>query len=453
MKRKKQKTTVLQRAKTRLRKGLDTASRTAGNALKKGRNALGAFISAANRFISCKYSAAFMAVVILALMLLTYSFTRYHYLFGNFPLHANLMTQFYLIDFNVGFVSRALVGHIISLFTDKVSFAFILRLTLVVVWLSLILQAVIAALAVKKAWLSKSPMLCLLFLLFAVSPHTVIPNIINFGILDTYNLLLAITYIYISDTRAAYILTPIICFTGIILHYAFALAYLTAILSIELYYICKNKNGRKLRTAVFCLTVTGSAALTVYLVFFSKSHIKMSASELYDYMRSKYNSYDYRVWGLFEEYFTYYIYGDFQGVNYSSPAQFVSFLIRYALERINPTSHVIYALSTFPVFGLLAFLWGGMAKRAPKKERLPYYVFMLQPLTLAAAMVLSTDTSRWAGACWFSCFMLLFTALRYEGPALAEAAARATDKPWKKWAAAAVGLLSYACTVYIYASY
>ncbi len=453
MKKKKQKITTSQKAKAFTNKALHTASGAAENALKKGLALSRAVLSAVNRFICCKYSAAPLSVLILALMLLTYSFSRYNYLFGNFPLHANLMTQFYLIDYSVGFVSRALVGHIISLFTNKISFVFILRLTRVVVWLSLILQAVIAAIAIKKAWLSKSPLLCVLFLFFAISPHTVIPNVINFGVLDTYNLLLAILYIYISDTRAAYIMAPVICFTGIILHYEFALAYLTAILSIELYHICAGKTGRKLRTAVFFLTAAGSAALTVYLVFFSKYHTKMDASELYDYMCSKYDAYDLRVWGVFKEYFTYYIYGDFQGIDYSSPAKFVSFLINYAIERINPTSHLFYALSTFPVFGLLGYLWVYICKRKEKGRRLPYLVFLLQPLTLAAAMVVSTDTSRWAGATWFSCFMLLFTVLKSGDPLLPEAAAKLTETKWKKALVSLILLSGYACAVYIYASY
>lgn len=405
----------------------------------------------ADTFIRYRWSAALIAVGMLALMLFTYSIQRYRYLFGNFPFYATRMAQFYLIDYSVGFVSRALVGHIISLFTNRVSFALIVRLTHIAVWISLALQAGLAALAFKKAWLLKSPLLCCLFVLFALSHHTVIPNVINFGVLDVYNLILAAFYIYLSDTRAGKWLAPLVCFTGIVLHYQFILAYLTLILSVELYYVVKTKKGRALRTALFCVTVLGSGALAVYLVLFSKSHVRMDAAELYDHMRSKYT--DLKGFGLFEEYFTYYIYGDYQGVNYSNPADFIKFLINYSLGKLNPASHILYALSTFPVFGLLAFLWGGMAKRAPKRERLPYYVFMLQPLTLAAAMVVSTDTSRWAGACWFSCFMLLYTLLKNEGPLLAATAARATNKTWKKLAAAAVGLLSYACTVYIYASY
>ena len=445
------KQTAAQKASAGLKKGtaraLGLLRSTPGFLREKG----DALYRRADVFIRYKWSAALIALGMLALMLFTYSIQRYQYLFGNFPFYATRMAQFYLIDYSVGFVSRALVGHIISLFTDKVSFALIVRLTHIVLWISLALQAGLAALAFKKAWLQKSPLLCWLIVLFALSHHTVIPNVINFGVLDVYNLILAAVYVYLSDTKAGKWLAPLVCFTGIILHYQFVLAYLTMILSVELYYIVKNKKGRALRTALFCITVLGSGALAVYLVLFSKSHVKMDAAQLYDHMRAKYT--DLKGFGLFEEYFTYYIYGDYQGANYSNPADFVKFLINYSLGKLNPMSHILYALSAFPVFGLLAFLWGGMAKRAPKKERLPYFVFLLQPLTLAAAMVVSTDTSRWAGACWFSCFMLLFTALRNEGPALAETAARATDKTWKKLAAAAVGLLSYACTVYIYASY
>ena len=405
----------------------------------------------ADAFIRYKYSAALIAVVMLGLMLFTYSIQRYQYLFDNFPFYATRMAQFYLIDYNVGFVSRALVGHVISLFTDKVSFALIVRLTHAAIWISLILQAGLAALAFKKAWLRKSPLLCVLFVMFVLSHHTVIPNVINFGVLDVYNLILVCLYIYLSDTKAAYALAPLICFTGIILHYQFVLAYLTLILSIELFYICKNKKGRALRIAVFCFTLLGSGALTVYLVLFSKYNVKMTSAELYDYMCAKYT--DLKGFGLFEEYFTYYIYGDYQGANYSNPADFIKFLVNYSLGYINPLSHILYAASTFPVFGLLGYLWVYICRRKEKGQRLPYLVFLLQPLTLAAAMVVSTDTSRWAGATWFSCFMLLFTVLKSGEPLLPEAAAKLTETKWKKALVSLILLGGYACTVYIYASY
>ena len=403
---------------------------------------------AADAFVRLKRSAALIAVVMLGLMLLTYSNTIYNYLFGNFPYYTTRMIQFYLIDFNVGFVSRALVGHIISLFTDKVSFGLIIRLTQIVVWLSLIAQAVLAALVFKKAWLRKSPLICVLCAAFVLSHLTVMPNVINFGILDTYNLLLAILYIYVSDTKAAYVLTPLICFTGIILHYEFVISYLAVILSIELYYIMKNKKGRKLRAAVLCFTVLGSAALAVYLMFFSKINVKMTADELYRYMRAKYTDFYYT--DLFEDYFNYYIYGDYQGVNYSDPADFVRFLVNYALERINYKSLLLYFINVAPAFGLIEYFWAYIIKRTEKRMRLPYLVFMLQPLVLVAALIVSTDTSRWAGANWFSNFMLLFTVLHNDEPLLTQAAEKATDKRWKKAALAASLLAAYAAGTYIY---
>ncbi|MCH5197816.1 MAG: hypothetical protein J1E34_02815 [Oscillospiraceae bacterium] len=413
-------------------------------ALNAGKTAL----EKADTFIRYKYSALFLAVIMLGLMLFTYSITSYNYLFNNFPMYATRTVQFYLIDYSVGFVSRALIGHIISLFTDKVSFVFFLALTKAVLWISLILQALLAAAAFKKAWLKKSPLLCVLFVFFALSHHTVMPNVMNYGILDTYNLLLAVFYIYISDKKGAFILTPVICFTGIILHYQFVLAYLTMIFSVELYYIVKNKKGRALRAAFFCFTAAGSIALTVYLMFFSKYGVKMSASELYEYMLSKYP--DARATGLFEEYFTYYIYGDYQGVNYSAPADFIKFLVSYAAERIRLKKVLLYSLSTFPVFGIILYFWIYILKRTDKKSRLPYLVFMLQPLMLIISVIASTDTSRWAGASFFSNFMLLFAVLKSDEPLLCDAAKKCVSSAPKKIAVLLILFLSFASTAYIY---
>ncbi len=442
--------------KRTLRQNLRARFGAAGAAARRARERLGKDLPAAaekayraaDSFIRLKWSVPFIAAVMLALMLFSYSFTAYRYLFGRIPYYVNLTVPLYLADYKVGFVSRALVGQILSFFTDKVSLSLVISLTKAALWVSLIVLALLAAAAFKKAWLKKSPLLCVLFVFFAVTHHTVMPNIINFGVLDTYNLMLAVLCVYLSDTKAGRAAAPLLCFTGIILHYQFVVAYLPCILLIELYLLLKKPEGRRLRTVSFFITAAGSAALAVYLMFFSKNGAKMSPAELADYMRAKFT--DYRRVGLFDEYFTYYIYGDFQGANYSAPADFVKFLVNYSLERINVKSLVCYAFSLVPLYGVFWYFWIFLFRRGEKRTRLPYALFMLLPLVFIACVIVSTDTSRWAGASVFSHFALLFTVLRTDEQLLGEAAARAVATRLKKCILALALAVSYCASAYIY---
>ena len=423
--------TASQKLKKRFSETRASLSESGKSAVLSGKSTLKSFEARADSFCLAAYNktAAFMARVwspaavaalFLLLMSATYLFYGHAVMTSEFSLTFPFAIPFYLIDFKVGFVSRALVGHIISLFTDKVSLNLIFAIARCSIASTLILQAVIAAFAFKKAFLCRSPLICLLCCFFVCSSVTVVPYMIYLGFIDPFNLLLAIFYYFISNKKAGYVLTPVICVAGVVLHYQFVLAFLPMIFSVELYYIIKNKKGRALRIVSFIISAASSLAVTVYLMFFSKYHVKMDASELYSYMCGKFT--DYRSWGLFEEYFTYYIYGDYDGANYSNPADFVKYLLGVSFKNMNLNSMLGYAATLVPAYGLLEYFWIYIFRRTEKKKRLAYLVFMLQPLVVIASFIASTDNARWAGASFFSNFALLFTEIRNEEPLLYEAA-------------------------------
>ncbi len=394
---------------------------------KPDTNAIGFFtaaLNAANKrllsFFKCKYSAVPTTALFVLLMAITYALFGHHILTKTFAIAFPFSFPFYLIDYRAGFISRALIGQIISFFTDSVSVYQILMIARGVIIVSLVLQAGVAACAFKKAYINKSPLICLLCVCFVISPVTVASYSIYLGYLDPFNLILTILYFYISDKKISYFLTPVICFTGILLHYQFVFAFLPAILSVHLYYVLKDKNRRGLKAVSFFVCVAVSAASAVYLILFSKSHIKLSAAELYANMCEKFS--DYHTWGLFEEYFTFYIYGDFNGQNYSNPVEFIGFLLNYAFDRLNTKSLCGYAATLVPVYAVIEYLYIYMFRRSEKEKRFTLFVFMLQPFVAAVTMVISTDQSRWAAASFFSNFALLFTLVKNKEPLLYEAA-------------------------------
>ncbi len=379
------------------------------------------------RFLRCKWSCAVLTALFLLLMYATYLLFGHAYLTKTFPLSFAFAIPFYLIDFRVGFLSRVLVGQIVALFTDKVSLSLIFAVSRTAVILSLALQAALAAAVFRKAFLKGNRILAALCVFVAASPITVVPMMLYLGFLDVYNLLLAIVYVYISDTRAAPFLTPLICVTGVIIHYHFALAFLPVILTLELYRIIKQKDGRALRTVSLCMTVILTGAAAVYLVFFSAKHIRIDADTLLAAMQEKFT--DYKTWGLYDDYFLFNIYGDYNGMNYSAPADTVSFLFRYALDRLNRNMILHYLAALLPFFAAAEYFWICAMKKSGKGMRFAYFLFMLQPLVFAVSAIVSTDTGRWACAALFSHFALLTAAEKHDGEIMAEAARRLQKLP------------------------
>ena len=432
---KKKKKTVPLTAGQKLQKGLsavgektDAAVKTAagGAAAALDRAGLAAY-NKINTLLRLRWSMLPLTALFLLLIYITYLLFGHRYLSSDFPLTFPMGLLFYLVDFSAGFISRALVGHILSLFTDTLSVMQILAIARWAVFAVWVAESALAAAAFRKAWLKGSPLICLLCVFFVLSPITADAFPLFLGFLDPFNVLLAVFYLYISDTRAAPLLTPLICVTGVVLHYQFILSLLPMIMSVELYYVCRFKKGRAARLVSFFVSLAACAGVGVYLVFFSKYNLTMDADAFYEHMCSRFS--DYSRWGLFKDYFTFYLYGDYEGVNYSNPADFVRFLLNHSLTRMEPGRLLCYAAATVPFWAVLEALWISAFRRSEKAQKLPWLIFMLQPLVFVVGVIASTDTARWAGNAWFANFALLCVALRHDGELLYPAAQRLKKKP------------------------
>ncbi len=432
---KKKKKTVPQSGAQKLKKRVNAAAQRVISAGKRLRAREETVLGSAGAAVCEKLSAVLrrawsllpLTAIFGLLIYMTYLLFGHRYLSRTFPLTFPMGLLFYLTDFSAGFISRALVGQVIALFTETLSVTQILAIArgaIVAVWIA---EAALAAATFRKAWLKGSPLICLLCVFFVFSPITADAFPLFLGFLDPFNVLLAVLYLYISDTKAAPLLTPFICVTGVILHYQFILSLLPMILSVELYYVCRFRKGRAARVVSLVTSIAASAAVGVYLIFFSKYNLTMDADAFYNHMCSRFS--DYRSWGLFKDYFTFYIYGDYEGVNYSAPMDFVRFLLNHSLTRLEPGRLACYAAATVPLWAVLEYLWICAFRKSEKEKKLPWLVFMLQPLVFAAGVIASTDTARWAGNVWFADFALLAVALRHDGDLLYPAADRLKKKP------------------------
>ena len=430
------KQTPVQKLKTALSHGAQTARSSAGTARSRLIAAGGRTYTAMQSFIALRWSAAPLAVLMFALTMLVYAVNGRMYLTSSVFLYFPSTVTYHLFDYSVGFISRALVGEIITWFTDTVSLELVLRISRATVFTLFVLQSAVAALVFKKAFLKKNYVICAAAVAFVSSPITVLSFVYNLGLLDQYNLVLTVLFLYISDTKAALVLTPVICVLGLLVHHEFAYALMPAVFLILLYYICTEKRLRRARIACLAFSACVAGALTAYFVFFEKNHLTMTEPELNAYLAGKFKEYD--TFGIYTDYYTFYFFGKDGGGTYGGLFDKIKRLIDLTLSNTNKTAMIRIIAVLSPFYALLAYFWICALRRAKKIQKLPYLGFLLLPLTLAATWLISDDLLRFADESFVENFMLLAAVVKKDDPYVNGAVRslqKHIDRPWKRAAA------------------
>ena len=213
----------------------------------------------------------------------------HHYsnvLFGDIIVDDTLATV-YLIDYKtVGFVSRALIGSIISAFTQKVPNHLIVIIVKAATFVFLLLQSAVAAQATEKIIKLKKYGCLIIVILYLFNPH------INywifdsswFGIFDVFNYILFLLFYFCisAKNRALKIFCPLICLAAICVHYQFCVVLLPAAIAMMFYYVfesvpqgasLKDSKAFKIRSVLLIFTLITSIALTVYFVLFARRFV------------------------------------------------------------------------------------------------------------------------------------------------------------------------------------
>ena len=144
------KQTPAQKLKATLSHGAQTARSSAGTARSRLNAAGGKTYTAVHGFIALRWSAAPLAVLMFALTMLVYAVNGRFYLTSTVFAYFPSAVTYHLFDYSIGFISRALVGEIITWFTDTVSLALVLCISRVTVFMLFVLQSAVAALVFEK---------------------------------------------------------------------------------------------------------------------------------------------------------------------------------------------------------------------------------------------------------------------------------------------------------------
>lgn len=337
--------------------------------------------------------------VCLACLVITLS-GRWHWL--SMSMDNKDFLTFFLIDYRVGFVSRALIGSILYLFTEHPTVRMVRNMLVVAVLVSLVLFAFLQAQIAKKALRKADTATLLASYLFFLNAIFWCNAFDYIGLLDIFMTLLMQLYLICLEQKRllGFILAPVACFIGLLIHTAFAFVYIPVIAAILWFEILKHGKPDGIRVALFVATCAASVGLFILFVFFSQKTVRISADETLALLREKYDG------QLYENYFGYYLYrtDEVNGYSADSAKGYLSYLFR-TIDFSNSTIRR-NLLNFIP---LTALFLGGCAyhMRQTGNRKIAYLGFLGPAVMLFPSLSFSDDKDRFFSLILLAQYMLL----------------------------------------------
>ena len=336
--------------------------------------------------------------------------------------------QFYLCDYKVGFCSRLLIGAVITHFTDIVSTDLMNTIINTAVVLSLFLQSLIVAVILRIAMKRGSMLGCFITLLFLCNPLAVTENMRMPGQIDVYLLVLFLLWSFSYRTPLVYIVSPLICFVCMAIHYEFVLTFLPPMLILLLYRAVAwpNKRARFISAFTFVLCAIISAVLLIWFVFFSTSHLRLTEDEFYYNMLRRFqtdpvtrsaNIYKMGT-PIYKEFFDTHLFGhiDFSpqlfgdhamSFSYNNPFEYLK-LVLTAPTLGSPAEWMKEFILLIPGTFVLTAIWVICVIREKKGKRFVYICCAAQFMVLFPEIIISTDGWRFISATFIAQFAVFF---------------------------------------------
>lgn len=309
---------------------------------------------------------------------------------------------FFLPDYRIGFVSRALVGSVIYLFTDHPTARMVSTMLFVTLFVSSLLFCFLQAALAKKALLSGDRATLLLSYLFFLNKVFWCNSFQELGLLDLFmTLLLQLFLLCIEHKRTVgYWIAPVVCFAGLLIHTAFFFAGFPVVAAILWFELLKSGRPGRSCAVFFTAVCVVSVALFVMFTIFPQEFVRVTPDELLSMLKEKYD-------GEIQD--TYFISHMFRtnGEKYADTIRASDFL-EYATTTTNIRSPKIYLNLLNLVLLSVPFVYGCFSHARRSGNRLIAYLGFIAPLvTLYPSLHFSTDKERFFSLCLLALYMLL----------------------------------------------
>lgn len=319
------------------------------------------------------------------------------------PVDGKFLT-FYLLDFKVGFVSRALIGSFVSLLTDKPTEKWLTGFIFISVILIYIILAFLVGRVICSAEGELKNTVIFLTAVFLLTSFSVRVFLQYIGLPDIYLFLFALLAAACMRNKAAKWFVPLLCFMGLAVHMEFALTFLPLILVLLFYGI--TEPGKK-ATSIFAAAAgfLASAASGVYFAFFANSRLKMDSGGVFAYLTSKA---DFPVWKRYYEGHLFYT-DTVSGQKFTGLLDSLKIFKETGLESVSAADYATSFIMMLPMLILFLAVWKNAFKAAKTNtEKLVFLMCAALPLPVLPAFIFSTDMPRFLGEIFIVQFIALF---------------------------------------------
>lgn len=356
--------------------------------------------------------------------------------FNPFTLHPEVAGgtyQFYICDYSCGFVSRVLVGAVITRFTDAVTVELIGLITSAANILSLVLVSFFIGLGMKYSVVKRN-FTCFAICMSALAcPFVSVWCSAYYGLLDVFLLICFLLAAFSSDSSLRMVVPAVMCALGLCIQFSFMFQFAPAVLCVLFFYIFYKRDNKKsvVTAAGFAFAAVVTAGLFIWFAFFANSHLKCTADE-YDALmlsrlvvpdfvkeqieeryraiisagsytvseRQKIRDLLYAESSYFKDYFHHYIFssGDvFLSEDNNAYPGFITFfkanLVKNARYRDTPAMiRELLLTSPFIVYSL--FNSGKNIHFSKGIKKLPFIAVFAASLQIIPSLIISTDTFR-----------------------------------------------------------
>lgn len=346
-------------------------------------------------------------VIIFALMVF-YCFIK------NFDYTINSLYVLFLGDFSIAFAPRMLIGSILKIFKDTFDMDWMLSFLKIVTFATFFVTALYIAdcmNGIKDEHKKTVYILTFIFVLFPFSITIFASDI--FGFIDVFCMIVLLICAFVVESKHLIWTFPVLICAGIFVHDAYITAYMAPCFGILIYYAITKYKISKSCIITFAASTTVGFVTIIYRLFFSTATVKMTESEMIEYLANKGSCAPEDVSGYLEAF----LYGkdvhNFTDIDYADNIfVLLKYMIQLTVDQFS-TADLFCILSIIPILAIFFRIWKKASKNAQGFfGKLPYILFMLTIIPQIASLVISVDVTRFVSTFIIVQFIYLFMCIK-----------------------------------------
>lgn len=305
------------------------------------------------------------------------------------------VTTHYLMTYETGFISRALVGSVVALFTNRLTLHLIFIISTVTYFVLSFGISMLLGRMIRNSESTEKNTAIFFTVLFLSSPLSITYLLgFHFARIDIYWIILTVAALCCLKFSKLIWAVPLLSALAVCVHPGYLVTYMPA-LFIPIFYEVYRNRGSKKHLTIFLLSCSATIGLFIYFQLFQHNPPFVNAAEFADHLTN--NA------GFQADPFMVYL-------EYYAPFRewLTLFVLPLTASYALPLGTVLFVFS-FPLIWIFIYIWKSCIIKT--KDRFLKFVFILcaaAPLAFVAAAFFGNDWDRWWAAAINTQFILVF---------------------------------------------